>query len=69
MYDFDHPQGDRKNVGNMKTHTTPEALRRRNITSFAAAERDFKTAPSDIEADRQAAERGIYGFTIPTPEY
>lgn len=69
MYDFDHPQGGRENVGNMKTHTTPEALRRQNITSFAAAEMDFKTAPSVIEAVRQAAERGIYGFTIPTAEY
>ena len=69
MYDFDHPLGDRENVGNMKTHTTPEALHRRNITNFAAAEMDFKTAPSVVEAIKKAAERGIYGFTIPTPEY
>lgn len=69
MYDFDHPLGDRENVGNMKTHTTPEALRRRNITSFAAAEMDFRTAPSVVEAIKRAAERGIYGFTIPTAEY
>lgn len=69
MYDFDRPLGDRKNVGNMKTHTTPEALRIRDITNFAAAEMDFKTAPSVVEAVRRAAERGIYGFTIPTAEY
>lgn len=61
--------GDRRNVGNMKTYTTPKALRDKDITSFAAAEMDFKTAPSIIKSIKKMADRGIYGFTIPTEEY
>lgn len=68
MYDF-NITGNRENVGNMKSCTTPEALRERGITSFAAAEMDFPTAPSIIESVKQMADRGIYGFTIPTAEY
>ena len=68
MYNFDI-MGDRDNVGNMKTYTTPETLRAKGITSFAAAEMDFMTAPSIIESVKTMADRGIYGFTIPTEEY
>ena len=68
MFDFTIV-GDRRNVGNMKTCTTPDFLREKHITSFAAAEMDFPTAPSVIAAVKTMAERGIYGFTIPTPEY
>lgn len=68
MYNFDIA-GDRSSVGNMKTFTTPEELRAKGITSFAAAEMDFKTAPSIIESIKKMADRGIYGFTIPTEDY
>lgn len=68
MYNFD-VAGDRIHVGNMKTYTTPKALLERDITSFAAAEMDFKTAPSIIDSVKRMADRGIYGFTIPTDEY
>lgn len=68
LYDF-NIAGDRGNVCNMKTYTTPKALRDKGITSFAAAEMDFKTAPSIMESIKQMADRGIYGFTIPTEEY
>ena len=68
MFDFSLT-GDRENVGNMKTYTTPALLKEKGITSFAAAEMDFKTAPSVIAAVKEMAERGIYGFTIPTDEY
>lgn len=68
MYNFEIT-GDRTGVGNMKTYTTPEKLRQQGITSFAAAEMDFPTAPSVIESIKKMADRGIYGFTIPTQEY
>ena len=59
MYNFD-VAGDRIHVGNMKTYTTSKALLERDITSFAAAEMDFKTAPSIIDSVKRMADRGIY---------
>ena len=68
MYDFE-VMADRSHIGNMKTEMTPEVLAEKGITSFAAAEMDFKTAPSVIEAVKSMADRGIYGFTVLTEEY
>ena len=68
MYNF-NLVGNRTDIGNMKEFLTPENLKKQNITSFAAAEMDFKTAPSIIEAVKRMADGGIYGFTIPTKEY
>lgn len=68
MFDFT-VTGDRANTGNMKTFTTPDSLRKKGITSFAAAEMDFPTAPSVIESIKKMADKGIYGFTVMTDEY
>ena len=68
MYDFE-VMADRSHIGNMKTEMTPAVLAEKGITSFAAAEMDFKTAPSVIESVKSMADRGIYGFTILTDEY
>lgn len=68
MYHFDE-MVSRAHTGNMKAFITPETLRERGITSFAAAEMDFKTAPSVIESIDRVVRGGIYGFTIPTAEY
>ena len=53
----------------MKELITPEALKQKGITSFAAAEMDFPTAPSVIESAERMIRGGIYGFTIRTREY
>jgi cysteine-S-conjugate beta-lyase len=67
-YNFDE-MVNRTHTGNMKEFITPALLREKGITSFAAAEMDFKTAPSIIESVVQMAKGGVYGFTIPTEEY
>ena len=59
----------RQNIGNMKDLITPDVLKQHGIVSFAAAEMDFKTAPSVMESISAIVQRGIYGFTIPTREY
>lgn len=67
-YDFDM-MVDRKHSGNMKEFITPAEMKAKGITSFAAAEMDFKTAPSVIHSATDMIEKGIYGFTIRTNEY
>ncbi|MCI9026033.1 MAG: aminotransferase class I/II-fold pyridoxal phosphate-dependent enzyme [Dorea sp.] len=68
MYDF-KTVVDRTNIGNMKEAITPVELRKLHIPSFAAAEMDFKTAPSIIKSVTEMVQRGIYGFTLMTNEY
>lgn len=68
MYNFDE-MVSRAHTGNMKEFLVPETLQEQGITSFAAAEMDFKTAPSVIRSLERAVQGGIYGFTIPTEEY
>ena len=68
MYDFDRA-GAYEGTENLKARFRPEALRKQGVTSFSAAEMDFSTAPSIREAVKATAERGIYGFTIPTQQY
>lgn len=68
MYDF-KTVVDRTNIGNMKESITPVELRKLHIPNFAAAEMDFKTAPSIIKSVTEVAQRGIYGFTVMTDEY
>lgn len=60
---------DRTNIGNLKDSITPENLKEQEIPSFAAAEMDFKTAPSVIQSITDMAQRGIYGFTVITDDY
>lgn len=68
MYDFDLA-ADRENMGNMKDFLTPQKLKEKGIPSFSAAEMDFRTAPSVIRSVTETVQKGVYGFTIPTPRY
>lgn len=68
MYQFDETV-NRTKIGNLKEFITPKPLLEQGITSFAAAEMDFKTAPSVIDSIVKMVKGGIYGFTIPTEEY
>lgn len=67
-YDFD-TLVERSGFGNMKGLETPEVLTRQGQISFRGAEMDFRTAPSVIAAIREAAERGLYGFTLQDEQY
>lgn len=59
----------RAHTGNMKGTVTPDALKERHIQTFDAAEMDFKTAPSVIEAVKRFADEGLFGFTLCDDEY
>ena len=60
---------DRSGIGNMMEEFTPQAIRDAGLPSYWGAEFDFRTAPVVIEAVKKAADNGLFGFTIPTPEY
>ncbi len=60
---------NRANTGNLKDFFTPEKLRDDGIETFNAAEMDFKTAPAVIEAVKNFAEEGLFGFTLMDGEY
>lgn len=68
MYNFDE-MVNRAHTGNMKEFIVPKILAEKGITSFSAAEMDFKTAPSVIRSLESMVQGGVYGFTIPTEEY
>ena len=55
---------DRRNTGNMKAYIAPARVREKGLQTFNAAEMDFKTAPSVIEAMKACAENGLMGFTL-----
>ncbi|MGI6343504.1 MAG: MalY/PatB family protein [Bacillota bacterium] len=60
---------DRTNRGNLKDYLTADKIKERGLPSFIGAEFDFRTAPVIREAVKEAAENGLFGFTICTPLY
>jgi len=67
-FDFDTVV-DRRDIGNMIEETKPRAIRDAGLPSYWGAEFDFRTAPVVIESLRNAAERGLFGFTLPDAAY
>lgn len=69
QYDFD-TRVDRKNRGNIKELLfTPASVREKGYVSFSGAEFEFKTARPVIDAVKEAAENGLFGFTIADERY
>lgn len=69
QYDFD-TRVDRKNRGNIKELIfTPPCIREKGYISFAGAEFEFKTARPVIDAVKEAAENGLFGFTVADERY
>lgn len=69
QYDFE-TRVDRKNRGNLKEILfTPEYIREKGYVSYAGAEFEFKTARPVIDAVKEAAENGLFGFTVPDENY
>ncbi len=67
-YDFDTAV-DRSGIGNMIEEWQPPAIRDAGLTSYWGAEFGFRTAPAIVDAVRKAAENGLFGYTIATPDY
>lgn len=55
---------NRKNTGNLKEILTPDNVKSAGLLAFNAAEMDFLTAPSVIDAMVSCAKSGLYGFTL-----
>lgn len=68
MYDFE-TLVRRSGIGNLKDAILADVIREKGLISFAAAEMDFKTAPSLIEAVVNRAETGLLGFTLKEESY
>jgi cysteine-S-conjugate beta-lyase len=62
-FDFD-TLVDRTGSGNMKHIITPECVRKIGGITFSGAEMDFKTAPVIMEAFKEKALGGLYGYTL-----
>lgn len=55
---------NRTNTGNLKELLTPDELKREGLLALSAAEMDFRTAPSVIDAMVSCAREGLMGFTL-----
>jgi len=67
-YDFDTAV-ERSGIGNMIEEMKPQAVRDAGMASYWGAEFGFRTAPAVVNAVKKAADNGLFGFTIVTPEY
>lgn len=67
-FDFD-TLVDRSGSGNMKYIITPECVRNIGGITYSGAEMDFKTAPVIVEALKQKASGGLYGYTLCDDNY
>ncbi len=62
-FDFETP-AERRGIGNLKAYLSSEAIRAAGIENYCAAEMDFRTAPSVIDAMAKFAQNGLMGFTL-----
>ena len=67
-YDFDTAV-DRSGIGNMIEVSRPQTVRDAGLTSYWGAEFGFRTAPAVLDAVKKAADNGLFGYTIATPDY
>lgn len=67
-FDFD-TLVDRSDSGNMKLIITPECIRAIGGITYSGAEMDFKTAPVIMEALKNKALGGLYGYTLCDDNY
>lgn len=68
-YDFD-TRVDRKRRGNMKELLfTPKNIREKGFVSYSGAEFEFRSAAPVIDAVKEMAENGLFGFTVADERY
>lgn len=69
QYDFES-RVDRKRRGNLKEILfTPDYILEKGYVSYSGAEFEFKTARPVIDAVKEAAENGLFGFTVADENY
>ncbi len=67
-FDFDTAV-DRSGIGNMIEERQTPAIRAAGLASYWGAEFGFRTAPAIVDALKRAADNGLFGYTVATPEY
>lgn len=67
-YDFDQPV-NRKNTQSYKWDQTERLFGSQDILPMWVADMDFPSPPEVIEALKQRADHGIFGYTLRSPEY
>lgn len=68
MYNFDE-KIDRTDTGSSKWLRAPEAVRKSGELPLSIADMEFHCPPAVTKAIIEAAERGIYGYTMPDDAY
>ena len=68
MYDFETIIS-RANTGSIKTDIAPDPVRAAGLPPLTIADQEFAVAPEIREAIKQAADRGIFGYTYADTEY
>ncbi len=68
MYDFQTLKS-RNGTGSAKWEFAPEATRRAGVVPLSIADMELPVAPEITRAVIEAAEHGVYGYTVPDKEY
>ena len=66
--EFDN-RADRGNVSWLKDVLTPEAVQKEGLLAYCGAEFEFPTCPAFCRGIREAADRGVFGFTLCAAPY
>lgn len=68
MYDF-KTHIDRSGTGSIKTDIAPESVKDSGLVPLSVADMELPVAPEIIEAVKQAADKGIFGYTYADKVY
>lgn len=68
MYDF-KTHIDRTATGSIKTDIAPESVKDSGLVPLSVADMELQVAPEIVEAIKQAADKGIFGYTYADKEY
>lgn len=66
---FDRRAERSRDVFWLKPVLTPEPVLREGLLGYAGAEFEFSTCPAFCRGVKEAAERGVFGFTLPYGQY
>ena len=69
MNTFDIRVERRGQIQWLKDYFTPDSVKEHNMLGYAGAEFEFPTCPAFVRGVKQAAEKGLFGFTLVGDDY
>lgn len=69
MNTFDMRVERRGQIQWLKDYFTPDSVKEQNMLGYAGAEFEFPTCPAFVRGVKQAAEKGLFGFTLVGDDY